>query len=242
MAKARRRPLHQELIRRWPEHEADADELIVSGAVLVEGLPRTNPATLVAPGESIRIASEARDLRGRVKLGAALKALGVQVEGRVALDAGAAAGGFVRALLDHGASRVYAVEVGFGQLLGSLAQDARVVNLERTNLGDLDRALVPDVIELVTLDTGYLALTAAVPQLDVLALAPGAQLVGLVKPVNELGLPRLPEDPALVDQAIARAAAGVSAAGWIVLATMRSVVTGSRGAVEGFVYALRSPG
>src|SRR5207248_8695281 len=103
-------------------------------------------------------------LRGETKLRAALAAFDVSVAGRVALDVGAAAGGFTRALLAAGARRVYAVDAGYGQLLGSLRQDPRVVNLEATNLGELSVDLIPDQVELVTLDLSYLALAAAVPQ------------------------------------------------------------------------------
>ncbi|HEX2087120.1 MAG TPA: SAM-dependent methyltransferase [Solirubrobacteraceae bacterium] len=190
----------------------------------------------------MRIAARERTLRGRAKLAAALEAFGVDAAGAVALDAGAAAGGFVRALLDAGARRVYAVEAGHGQLLGSLAQDERVVSLERTNVGALDRTLVPEPLDLVSLDVGYLPLATAVPQLTAaLDFAPGAQLVGLVKPKDELALGTLPEDAgAAVDEALARATAGIAGAGWEVVATMRSPVTGSRGAVEAFVRARRA--
>src|SRR5918998_437752 len=214
MAKTQRRKLHREVARRWPELSDSVDELIASGAVVVEGIPRTNRDTLVAATDSVRIDDEHRPLRGRVKLQAALDALPVRVEGRVALDAGAAAGGFVQTLLENGAAKVYAVEAGFGQLLGSLAQDPRVVSLERTNVGALDRTLVPDLLDLVSLDVGYLPLATAVPQLGVLRFAPGAQLVGLVKPKDELALGTLPEDTeAAVAEAIARACAGIAAAG-----------------------------
>jgi 23S rRNA (cytidine1920-2'-O)/16S rRNA (cytidine1409-2'-O)-methyltransferase len=236
---ARRRRLRAEVARRWPELGDDAERLIASGSVTVAGIPRTNPDMLVGASDSVRIDGGERALRGRVKLGAALDAFPVEVEGRVALDAGAAAGGFVQALLDHGARRVYAVEAGHGQLRGSLAQDPRVVSLERTNVGALDRRLVPDQIELVTLDVGNLALARAVPQLNVLDLPAGAALIGLVKPMNELGLAGPPQDPALVDAAVARAAAGIAEAGWEVLDAIPSPVTGSRGAVEAFVYAVR---
>jgi 23S rRNA (cytidine1920-2'-O)/16S rRNA (cytidine1409-2'-O)-methyltransferase len=194
---------------------------------------------LVDAGSSVRIDNQPRALRGEAKLRAALEGFGVDPADATALDAGAAAGGFVRALLDAGARRVYAVDAGYGQLRGSLAQDERVVNLERTNLGELTRAHVPEPVELVTLDVGYLALADAVPQLDALEIAPNARLLGLVKPIYELGLGALPEDDALVDEAIERAAAGIAAAGWEVLGTMRSAVTGSRGAVEGWVHATR---
>lgn len=239
-----RRPLAREVARRFPELAGEAEELIASGAVQVDGLAATNPRTLVDQGASVRIGREEPALRGRVKLAAALDGFGIDASDAVVLDAGAAAGGFVRALLDAGARRVYAVEAGFGQLLGSLARDARVVSLERTNVGVLDRTLVPDPLDLVTLDVGYLPLASAVPQLSAaVAFAPGAQLVGLVKPKDELGLGTLPADPSgAVAEAIARASEGVAAAGWDVVATMPSPVTGSRGAVEALLHARRSAG
>ena len=106
------------------------------------------------------------------------------------LDLGAAAGGFTRVLLESGAARVYAVDAGFGQLLGSLRQDPRVVNLEATNVAALDTHLIPEPIEVVTIDVSYLALAAAVAQLDRITIVPGADLIGLVKPMFELRLAR----------------------------------------------------
>jgi 23S rRNA (cytidine1920-2'-O)/16S rRNA (cytidine1409-2'-O)-methyltransferase len=235
-----RRPLARELARRFPDVGDSAEDLIAAGAVTVDGVPRTNPRMLVDAGSAVLIDAEPRALRGEAKLRAALDGFGVDPAGATALDAGAAAGGFVRALLDAGARRVYAVDAGFGQLRGSLAQDERVVNLERTNIGELTRAVVPEAVDLVTLDVGFLALTAAVPQLEAIDLAPGGRLLGLVKPMFELGLGALPDDDALVDEAIDRAASGIAAAGWDVLGTMRSAVRGSRGAIEGWVHATRS--
>ena len=155
--------------------------------------------------------------------------------GKVALDCGAAAGGFTKVLLERGARRVYAVDAGHGQLLGSLRQDARVVNLEGVNLAAISEQNVPDEVDLVTLDLSYLSLTAAVPQLQ--RLRAGAELVALVKPMFELGLPRPPTDEALIERALQLAVAGVEGAGWSVLGTMPSAVTGARGARELFLYA-----
>ena len=179
-------------------------------------------------------------LRGEAKLHAALSGFDVRVIGRVCLDLGAAAGGFTRVLLEAGASRVYAVDAGFGQLLGSLRQDPRVVNLEATNVAALDRRLVPDPIEVVTIDVSYLALAAAVVQLDRITIASGADLIGLVKPMFELRLATAPSDPLIVEAATERAAAGIVAAGWEVMGAIPSPVLGGRGAVEALVHARRS--
>jgi len=180
-------------------------------------------------------------LRGEAKLRAALSGFGVGVTDRVCLDLGAAAGGFTRVLLDAGATRVYAVDAGFGQLLGSLRQDPRVINLEATNVAALDARLVPETIELVTIDVSYLALAAAVAQLDRIALAVDADLIGLVKPMFELRRGTAPTDATSVDAATERAASGIAAAGWRVIGAMPSPVLGGRGAVEALIHARRSP-
>ena len=145
----------------------DAAEAIGNGLVLVDGGVATNPASLVRGDAAITLRAEAAEpLRGEAKLSGALEAFAVPVAGRVALDLGAAAGGFTRVLLRAGAARVYAVDAGHGQLLGSLRQHPAVVNLERTNLGELSSALVPDPIELVTADLSYISLARVVPQLE----------------------------------------------------------------------------
>jgi 23S rRNA (cytidine1920-2'-O)/16S rRNA (cytidine1409-2'-O)-methyltransferase len=136
-------------------------------------------------------------------------------------------------LLDAGAERVYAVDAGHGQLVGSLRADPRVVNLEGVNLADV---AVPEPVDVVTIDVSYLALADAVPQLERLAFAHGAQLVALVKPQFELGLAALPADP---ERAVPRACAGIERCPWRVRACMRSPVAGAHGAVEFLLWAER---
>ena len=178
-------------------------------------------------------------LRGEAKLRAALQAFQVAVSGLTALDAGAAAGGFVRVLLEVGAARVYAVDVGHGQLLGSLRQDPRVVNLEATNLSQLDTLLVPEPIELITLDLSYLSLASAVGYLSRVRLAQRAILLALVKPMFELGLAQPPADDARLEEARRLAERGIGEAGWRVAGSIRSPVKGARGATEFWVHASR---
>lgn len=227
-----------ELGRRRPDLD-DPGAAIAAGFVAVGGLVVTNPASMVGPEASISVRDPA-PLRGSVKLRAALEMFGVEVAGRVALDVGAAAGGFTRVLLDAGAIRVYAVDVGHGQLLGSLRQDERVVDLEATNIADLDPELVPDPVGLVTLDLSYLSLADAVGQLGGVGFAPGAELLGLVKPMFELQRGTAPTDPASLEAATGRAVEGIRTAGWEVLGASPSPVTGAKGAIEGWVRAVRS--
>jgi 23S rRNA (cytidine1920-2'-O)/16S rRNA (cytidine1409-2'-O)-methyltransferase len=236
MGKQQFRPLAAELGRLLPG--CDAAGLIRRGAVRVDGRIVTNPRSLVRAGAAI-VVRDPPQLRGEVKLGFALHAFGVDVGGRIALDAGAAAGGFTSALLRAGAARVYAVDAGFGQLRGSLRGNPRVVNLERVNIGELTHALVPDVVDVVTLDLSYLAVARAVRELDRVRLGPAAELIALVKPMFELQLAEVPRDANRLRRAVSRAAAGMTADGWRVVGDVRSPVAGSRGAVEFFVHAVR---
>lgn len=233
----RLRALASEFAHRYP-HLEDPDALIAAGEVLVNGFPRTNPASLVDAGDSITV-RRSTPLRGESKLTHALQLFDVSAAGRVAVDLGAAAGGFTRVLLDAGARRVYAVDAGHGQLLGSLRQDPRVVNLERTNLAALDGTRIPETVGVITMDLSYLSIAGAVPQLHHLDIEAEADLVALVKPTYELGLPRPPADE-LLESAVTHAADGLSAAGWRVVANERSPVRGSRGTIEYLVHARRT--
>jgi 23S rRNA (cytidine1920-2'-O)/16S rRNA (cytidine1409-2'-O)-methyltransferase len=210
----------------------------LASQVLVDGRFITNPRALVRKSASITVL-KTKELRGQVKLRAALQALEVDVAGRIALDVGAAAGGFTRALLEGGAARVYAIDVGHGQLLGSLRQDRRVINLEGTNVAVLNGRVVPDAIGVVTVDVSYLALSDAVSQLGSLRFAENVDLIGLVKPMFELRMGVAPTDDETVDEAIRSAAAGITKEGWEVVRAIHSPVRGSGGAKEGFIHARR---
>ena len=206
--------------------------------MLVDGRVILNPNSQVRQGASIAI-QPPLVLRGEAKLRAALRAFPVAVSGRTALDAGAAAGGFVRVLLEAGVTRVYAVDAGHGQLLGSLRQDPRVVNLEATNLSELDTTLVPEPIEVVTLDLSYLSLAVGVRYLSRVQIAEGATLLALVKPMFELGLAAPPADDVQLERARRLAEQAIGAAGWAVEGSIRSPLKGARGATEFWVHATR---
>src|SRR4051794_5726237 len=130
--------LADELRRQRPDLD-DPAAAIEGGHVVVDGRFLSNPAARVRTGCSIIVRGHV-PLRGEAKLRPALAQFEVVVAGRVALDAGAAAGGFTKVLVEAGAARVYAVDAGHGQLVGSLRQEPRVVNLEGVNLGDLTAA------------------------------------------------------------------------------------------------------
>lgn len=206
----------------------------------VDGFIKTNPDSLVREDASI-VVVRPRELRGSAKLRAALKAFRPAVRGRIALDVGAAAGGFTRVLLEAGATRVYAVDTGYGQLIGSLRQDRRVVNLEATNVGELNTGLVPDLVEVITVDVSYLSLAEAVPQLESVDITANADLIALVKPMFELRLGAPPSDDRL-PEALAKALDAVAASGWRVMAWLESPVRGAKGAKEFLIHARRGRG
>ena len=215
------------------------DDAVAEGRVLVDGSVVTNPRSRVRADARV-VVQEPRALRGVEKLGRALDRLGLSVEGRSALDLGACTGGFTQALLDRGAARVFAVDVGFGQLLGSLRQDQRVLNLERTNAGAVTPAMLGQVVDLIVADVTYVRLGTVITEVTRNLDPPaGTDLVGLVKPMFELERGELPTDPDDLAEAGRRAAADADAAGWEVLSVSRSDVAGANGAVELFLWARR---
>jgi 23S rRNA (cytidine1920-2'-O)/16S rRNA (cytidine1409-2'-O)-methyltransferase len=230
-------PLLDAILHQHPGiHEPVA--LIRAGRVFADGTPVTNPASRVTTDATITVRS-LRPLRGTLKLQAALALFDCTIAGRAALDIGASTGGFTVALLEAGARHVYALDAGHGQLLGSLRQDPRVTNLERTNLADLRADRIPEPVEVVTIDLSYLAIADAIPQLGVLTLARDAELIALVKPMFELHLAGPPRDPKQLADAVDRAATALAAHDWRVVDSRESPIRGRSGAIEFFVHAIR---
>lgn len=238
---ARRRARHVNIVkhvRNVRPDIVDPTAAIADRRLMVDGRIVTNTGALVPSTASVALRA-LRALRGEDKLRAALDSFTVEVDGRICLDVGAAAGGFTRVLLEHGAAKVIAVDAGFGQLRGSLRTHSRVLNLERTNLADLGSA-VPRCwdVEVITLDVSYLSVANAVPQLDAVRIATGADLVALVKPMFELGLAEPPSQERELRRALELARRGVERDGeWIVEGTMPSPVTGARGAREWLLHS-----
>lgn len=205
--------------------------------VMVDGAIITNPNSFVRRDARIVVKAK-KEPRGVRKLGHAIDHFGVPIAGSVAVDLGACTGGFTVALLNRGAMRVYAVEVGFGQLLGSLRQNPRVVNLERTNLAAITPALLGGHPDVIVADITKLSLREVGRQIaenDV----PRARttLVGLVKPMFELATSEPPANRDDLDQALSLAVDGLKEAGWEIVASMESEIRGHHGSVEFFVHA-----
>jgi 23S rRNA (cytidine1920-2'-O)/16S rRNA (cytidine1409-2'-O)-methyltransferase len=204
-AMKRRIPAWQLLIERGlaPDRRA-AEALALTGRVVVAGGRLDKPGTPVAPDAEAYVRGEGRYAsRGGEKLEAALDAFALDVRGRVAIDAGASTGGFTDCLLQRGAARVYAVDAGFGQLLGRLRADPRVVTLERTNIADLTTERLGCQPDLCTLDLSYLSLRDAWGYVLPL-LAEAADLLCLVKPLFETSRTELRRTGRIEDPAVYR--------------------------------------
>jgi len=237
-ASQKRRPLARRVGELWPAWSAEAvDRVIRAGEILVDGRVLANPGARITADAAIRHVTP-NPLAGGRKLAWALARFGVDASGRDVLDVGASTGGFTEAWLAAGAARVHAVDVGHGQLRGSLRQDPRVVVLERTKVGDLTPLLIPSTLDAVSVDVSYLSLSSAVEQLSRLSFATGAALLGLVKPMFELRLATIPSRLEVLEQARDVAVAGVGASGWRVVAADECPIRGGRGAVEFFVHAV----
>jgi 23S rRNA (cytidine1920-2'-O)/16S rRNA (cytidine1409-2'-O)-methyltransferase len=181
--------------------------------------------------------------RGGEKLAHGLDRLGVDPAGLDALDVGASTGGFTDVLLQRGAARVIALDVGYGQLHLRLRDDPRVVVLERTNARRLGAAEIPEPIDLVTCDASFIGLETVLPAALGLAKRE-AHLVALIKPQFEVGPERVGKggvvrDPALHQEVCARIAAWLTGRGWVVAGIVESPIRGPEGNVEFLVYARR---
>lgn len=179
--------------------------------------------------------------RGGVKLAHALDHFEVSVAGKIALDIGAATGGFTEVLLERGARRVYAVDVGYGQLALKLREDPRVIVLERQNARYLTRAEIPEPIAFLTVDASFIGLTTLLPAPLALA-SPGAELVLLVKPQFEAGREHVGKggvvrDPLVQREACARVARFLEGNGWSVVGIVESPILGPAGNREFLLYA-----
>jgi 23S rRNA (cytidine1920-2'-O)/16S rRNA (cytidine1409-2'-O)-methyltransferase len=199
------------------------------------------PGTRVRPASSVRVRGEERSYvsRGGEKLAGALADLGIDPRGLACLDLGASTGGFTDCLLRAGARGVVAVDVGYGQLDLKLRGDPRVVVLERTNARDLARGDVPQPVDLVTVDLAFISATKVLPVLP--EVAPGADVLVLVKPQFEVGRGQVGKGGVVRDEGLRRAAvesvrACAAELGYRALGLAESRLPGPRGNREIFLW------
>lgn len=250
-AKPSRVRLDQLLVERGlVETRSRAQALVLAGKVGVgEGdaarhdrkpgdlLPTDTPIAVAAPDPFVS--------RGGHKLAGALEAFEIDAAGLVCLDVGASTGGFTDVLLQHGASRVYALDVGRGQLAEVLRRDPRVVSMERTNARNLTAATLPEPVDLASIDVSFISLGLVLAPVAS-TLAPGGQIVALVKPQFEAGRGRtdhgVVRDPAIHREVLERTVEQARAAGLGSRALIVSPLTGPEGNREFLIHLAPGPG
>jgi len=225
------------------ESRAKAQALILAGEVVVDDQRVDKPGTLVPREAGLRLKGEAMPYvsRGGLKLKAALDRFEVDARGAVCADLGASTGGFTDCLLQAGAARVYAIDVGYGQLHQKLQSDPRVVSRERVNARHLTSAELPEPVSILTVDVSFISLRLVLPA-ALPHLRPGGTLVALVKPQFEVGKEKVGKggvvrDAAAREEAIGGIRAFVEAAGLHVSGVMDSPIAGPAGNVEALLVA-----
>lgn len=228
------------------ESRAKAKAAIEAGGVTVDGAPARAASQTVNEDAVVTYVDAFRWVgRGALKLERALDLWPVAVDSRVVLDVGASTGGFTEVCLDRGAARVFAVDVGTGQLHPKVAADPRVANLEKTDARDLTPAVITEAPSLIVCDVSFISLSKVLPTALDLA-TPGADLITLVKPQFEADGPKavgkkgVVKDPEAHAAAVAKVRDWLDESGWAVREVADSPITGGDGNVEFLLWAQKA--
>ncbi|MCL5436625.1 MAG: TlyA family RNA methyltransferase [Candidatus Dependentiae bacterium] len=235
------------LAARHPQYSrTQLQSFILQGKVLVNGRPEVKAGASVSEDDEVLLTAEQPRYvcRGGRKLEAALAAFGVDVHGLTVLDAGISTGGFTDCLLQHGAEKVYGIDVGYGQVHEKIRTDPRVLVIERTNL----RHYVHngDPIDLVTLDLSFISLSKVMDAVSAF-LKPGGALIALIKPQFEAEKGQVPKGGVIVDPVqrtaiVTRVVGEIESAGFLSRGLIESPITGGEGNVEYLAYFSKKDG
>jgi 23S rRNA (cytidine1920-2'-O)/16S rRNA (cytidine1409-2'-O)-methyltransferase len=228
------------------ESREQAQRLILAGTVEVEGKRIEKPGTRILSTAQIKVNAQGEKYvsRGGMKLEAALSHFGADVAGKVAADIGASTGGFTDCLLQQSAARVYAIDVGYGQLHWRLRRDARVICMERCNARYLKSDSLPEQVNFVTIDVSFISVVKIFPAVWLIC-RDGAMGICLVKPQFEAGRRDVPKggvvkNPGVHRAALERVMAGARDSGFQVRGAMASPIRGAEGNREYFLALQRS--
>ena len=228
------------------ESRQRAVALILAGKVQVDGYQASKAGQRVAVDAKVELADqdEAYVSRGGLKLASALDSFSVEVAHLVVMDVGASTGGFTDCLLQRGAGKVYAIDVGYGQLAWQLRQDPRVVLLERCNVRYLTSEQVSELVDLAVIDTSFISLTKVIPKVLEFVKG-GGQLLALIKPQFEVGRGQVGNggvvrDSKLHRQVVTKIEQLCQSQGMEVRGVKESSLLGPKGNREFFIYALKS--
>lgn len=224
------------------ESREKAKAMIMSGNVLVDGQREDKAGTMIPDTASVTVKGGGLPYvsRGGLKLEKAIREFALNLEGWICMDAGASTGGFTDCMLQNGAQKVYAVDVGYGQLAWKLRQDSRVVVLEKTNVRYLDERLVPDLCDFASADLSFISLTKVLTAISS-RIRPLGQLVCLVKPQFEAGREKVGKkgvvrEPEVHREVLKTITDWVSANGFQILGLTYSPVRGPEGNIEYLLY------
>ena len=222
----------------YTESRERAKTTIMSGLVYVNGQKADKPGMPVDPEAKIEVRGDALPFvsRGGYKLDKALKVFPVDPKGKTCIDCGASTGGFTDVLLQHGAQKVYSVDVGYGQLAWKLRTDERVVNLERTNLRYITKEQIPELLDLAVMDVSFISIRLVLPAVKEL-LKPGADYICLIKPQfeagrEEVGKKGVVRDPAVHEQVVCGILDFAASIGFSVMGLDFSPIKGPEGNIE----------
>ena len=223
-----------------------AQAMIMAGNVLVNNQPVEKSGHLISKGAEITLKGEVLPYvsRGGLKLEKALASFDVSVQGLTCLDVGASTGGFTDCLLQHGAARVYAVDVGYGQLAWQLRQDSRVVPIERMNIRNMPLNLLPEPVDLVTIDVSFISLKIVIPAVVKFTRKP-ARIIALIKPQFEVGKGKVGKggvvrDPLQHENVIDDLNRFFKETGWTSVAIAPSPILGPSGNREFLIYLIQA--
>ncbi len=226
------------------ESRTQAQALILAGQVVAGDQRADKPGSLVPSDVPVRIKEKLRYVsRGGLKLERALAEFRIAVEGTVCADIGASTGGFTDCLLQAGARKVYAIDVGHGQLHSKLLSDSRVLHLEGINARYLSEVEVPELVDLATIDVSFISLTQVLPAV-LPRLRPGGTLIALVKPQFEVGRANVAKggvvkNPEAREGAIQKIASFLSEQGLEMIGRVDSPIAGPAGNVEALLAAAK---
>lgn len=222
-----------------------AKTTIMAGLVLVDGKKIDKAGTVVKENAELRILGNNLPYvsRGGLKLEKAIKEFGVSLQGKTTADIGASTGGFTDCMLQNGAIKVFAIDVGYGQLAWSLRQDERVVNMERTNVRNVTPMDIGELLDLASIDVAFISLEKVLPAVIGILKAQG-EIVALIKPQFEAGKEKVGKkgvvrDPAVHEEVIYKVLAEAKELGLVPTALTFSPVKGPEGNIEYLVWLLK---
>ena len=234
--------------RGFTDSRERAKTTVMSGLVFVNGQRADKPGMPVSPDAQIEVRGDALPFvsRGGFKLDKALKVFPIEAAGKRCIDCGASTGGFTDVLLQHGAAKVYAVDVGYGQLAWKLRSDERVVNLERCNLRYVTAEQIPEKLDLAVMDLSFISIRLVLPAVKEL-LRDGADIVCLIKPQFEAGREEVGKKGVVRDESVHREVVQsildfAPTIGLSVLGLDYSPIKGPEGNIEYICHMVNRPG